>query len=106
MHGGSCTVGWGGGGSGNSGVESFLQNLGGSIANYVAGHAEARFHELRGVVESVTHGAAGPRALSGAKGAAVAWRESTSIRGSFPVGGLAASATFTATACVINGLFG
>jgi RHS repeat-associated protein len=102
----ACTVGWGGGSGGESGVESFLHDIGSKITNYLAGHAEARFHELREVVESVTHGAAGPRALSCAKGAAVAWQETTAIRGAFPVGGLAASATFTATVCVVDALSG
>src|SRR5262249_38110605 len=103
----ACHVTYGHGGS--DPVGDFLSNVANKVVNYLIDHNAANSNDVIGYVRSIIHGvkgAAGQRALGCGSAAASGWQESAAIRGSYPVGGLGASATYTATRCLIGALGG
>jgi RHS repeat-associated protein len=100
----ACTVRYGGGG-GRDPIGDFLGKVANKVVNYLIDHTGAEQADVRNFVNGVINGVKGPagrRAIACADGATTGWVESASIRGSFPVGGLAASAAYTATHCAIG----
>jgi RHS repeat-associated protein len=101
----ACNVKYGGGGSGSDPIGGFLTNVANKVVNYLVDHSAAKPVDVSSYVSGIVDGVsspAGQRAMDCAKGAAVGWQESAAIRGSFPVGGLAASALYTATRCALG----
>jgi RHS repeat-associated protein len=105
----ACRVGWPNGDAHTDPVGDWLAGVANTVVDKLINNPGITGLTMKQFVESIYGGVtspAGRKAVSCAEAATAGWSETAGLRASYPVGGLASSALYTATRCVIGAVAG